>query len=242
MKSYRSTCGRDTNQEVVHEEEETATPTTHPEMEIDFWEAKHQIVRCKGCDEYGFRRVVVCSEDVDPRTGHPEIQVQAYPSRPASESPSPRHPNNWQIRPLPNTPRVARRIYAETVSAYNAGFVTLATAGLRATVEAICLDKKVKSGQVQYTKPDGSTATKRSSNLDGKIAGLAEKAHLTKAHADVLNEHRFMGNAAVHQLSAPTDSDIEVALDIIEHTLDNLYELSHKKDLLSKSRAAKKTK
>lgn len=242
-KSYCSHCERVTNQDTVHDTVDEHTPADTPEMEdagVDYWGAHYQIVRCKGCDGYGFRRVVECSDNWDPETGEVELSVTPFPGpeprREKRETPGDR----WRRRWLPNAPTRVRRIYNETVDAYNANLLTLAAAGLRATVEAICMDKGVTGGTVIRTNADGTQSSNQRTNLEGKIAGLAEAHHLTAPHAEVLHQHRFMGNEAVHELQAPTQPDIEIALDVVEHTLDNLYELKHKMQQLIASRAARK--
>ena len=44
----------------------------------------------------------------------------------------------------------------------------------------------------------------------------------------ILHALRFIGNEAVHQLTAPPEDDLKVAIEIVEHTIENLYGLSAK--------------
>ncbi len=37
-----------------------------------------------------------------------------------------------------------------------------------------------------------------------------------------------MGNDALHELSSPSSSELKMAIEIIEHTIDNIYEFEHK--------------
>ena len=64
----------------------------------------------------------------------------------------------------------------------------------------------------------------------GKIEGLHEKGLLTRQHSEILHEHRFLGNDAVHDLKQPTQDELKLAIQIVEHTLENLYELKDKAD------------
>lgn len=73
---------------------------------------------------------------------------------------------------------------------------------------------------------NGTTTVRREGNLRGKIGGLTEKALLTKKHSEILHEHRFLGNDALHSLDALAKYELKLAIEIIEHTLDNLYEIS----------------
>lgn len=242
-KSYCSHCECDTNQEVVHELVDEQTQSDDPQMHgggIEYWCQRYQIVKCKGCDSVSFRQLSVCSEDIDSETGQPEVRCTSYPEPPVEPTPRPRGVSR-QPKRLPNTPSPVRPIYRETVGAMNAELTTLAAAGLRATVEAICLDKEVDGGNVKQKGKGGAEEMKRSTGLDGKIAGLAENGHLTPQHAETLHSLRFMGNDAVHRLQSPNEDELVTALEIIEHTLDNLYELPAKRRQLIASRATRQS-
>jgi hypothetical protein len=80
-------------------------------------------------------------------------------------------------------PVLVRKMYKETVDALNANIRTLAGGGLRATVEAICLDNNIEER-----------------NLEKKIDELAKRNLLTTAQAELLHEERYLGNAALHEL------------------------------------------
>jgi hypothetical protein len=114
-------------------------------------------------------------------------------------------------------------MYKETNDALNANIRTLAGGGLRATVEAICLDNGITSG-----------------TLLGKIDELAKQNLLTKAQADLLHEERYLGNAALHELATPSTQDIEDGLGIIEGLINTIYILPTKAERLKKRRAKKK--
>ena len=106
--------------------------------------------------------------------------------------------------------------------------MTLCGAGARALVEGLCKENGVTDGEIEYKKTDGTITKKRTDNLQGKINGLHEKGKLTKENAEILHEHRFLGNTAIHDLSAPTKEELGLALEIIEHVFDNLYEIPEK--------------
>ena len=105
----------------------------------------------------------------------------------------------------------------------NAG--TLAAAGLRAVVEATCIDQGCTTG-----------------DLKSKIDGLVTKGVFLKRDADYLHQHRFLGNEAVHELTAPPPDEFEIALQILEHLLTTIYVvrgLDKKLRKLRKGRGAK---
>jgi len=45
---------------------------------------------------------------------------------------------------------------------------------------------------------------------------------------------RFIGNDAVHELEAPNDRTLQVALDVVEDILNFLYALDYKASMLDK--------
>jgi len=107
--------------------------------------------------------------------------------------------------------------------ALNANIRTLAGAGLRATVEAICLDNKIKDG-----------------NLRNKIDELANRNLLTAAQAELLHEERYLGNAALHEMETPPIQDIEDGLQIVEGLINTIYILPSKAKRLKERRETKK--
>ena len=57
---------------------------------------------------------------------------------------------------------------------------------------------------------------------------MYEKGILTKRNADILHEHRFLGNEALHELTQPSKDELALAIQIIEHILEHIYELLDK--------------
>jgi hypothetical protein len=78
------------------------------------------------------------------------------------------------------------------------------------------------------SKEDGTTELKRKTNLQGKINGLHESGKLTSQNAEILHEHRFLGNETVHELSSPSKEDLALAIEIVENVFDTLYEIPNK--------------
>ncbi len=137
-------------------------------------------------------------------------------------------------------PPKLRRIYRETIDCFNNDALTLCAAGLRAIIEGICADQGISKGPVTIKLKDGSTKIETHSNLEGKIAGLCEKGILTQASTEILHEHRSLGNDAVHELDQPSTAELGYAIDIIEVTLETLYELPEKADSLRSLKAKRK--
>ncbi|EOX3395599.1 DUF4145 domain-containing protein, partial [Vibrio cholerae] len=194
----------------------------YSESDWIYWDAHYQIVKCLGCDSFSFRKTDSNSEDYQ-QVGEDEwdnpVNEYLYPKRDINTLPT---------KNFLNTPSVIRRIYNEVISCYNNESYTLCGAGLRAIIDGLCAVNGVTDGPVIKTNPDGTTQTTRKSNLEGQISGLHEKGLLTEAHSSILHEHRFMGNKAVHELDMPSLEELKIAIDIVEHTLENIYELPEK--------------
>jgi len=115
-----------------------------------------------------------------------------------------------------------RAIYQEAITCYNEQALILCTAGLRALLEGICQDKKIKGN-----------------NLKAKIEGL--KSILpNKNIIRNLHHFRFMGNDAVHELTAPKPTEVALAIGVIEDLLNFFYELDYKASQLREIRRAGK--
>ena len=69
---------------------------------------------------------------------------------------------------------------------------------------------------------------KLSNDLKTKIILLAESNYITADHSEAIQKLRIIGNNAVHQIKIPSDKKIETALDLIEDTVNYIYEIKHK--------------
>jgi len=117
-----------------------------------------------------------------------------------------------------------RAIYREAIACYNSNAPILCAAGLRALLEGICQDKRIKG-----------------KNLKAKIEGLQK--HLpNKNIIRNLHHFRFMGNDAVHELAAPKSNELALAIGVIEDLLNFFYELDYKASQLREMRRSKKPK
>ena len=122
----------------------------------------------------------------------------------------------------PLVPENVWKMYRETIDCLNAKARTLAGGGLRATVEAICLDQGITQGSLQ-----------------SKIDELAKRHLLTVSQAELLHEERYIGNAALHEMSTPTAQDLEDGLGIVEGLINTIYVLASKAERLRKRRESK---
>lgn len=133
------------------------------------------------------------------------------------------YPNPRALRPRIDAPLPERvgKLYRETLEAINASCLTLAAAGMRATVEAICLEYGCKG-----------------SDLQEKIGKLKVNNLLSGREANALQAHRIFGNDALHKMRAPSLEQAMEALALLEHVLETLYALPQRTNKLLRMRAA----
>ncbi|MEX0712559.1 MAG: DUF4145 domain-containing protein, partial [Pirellulales bacterium] len=73
-----------------------------------------------------------------------------------------------------------------------------------------------------------------------RINGLAEKGSISSQQAATLHQIRFLGNDAAHELYQPSARNVSMALDIVEHLLEQVYEQPAKaKALAARKRPSK---
>ncbi len=169
----------------------------------------YETIRCLGCDNVSFRIASGNSEDYyhddEGHSFYPETE-EIYPSRLMGRVP---------LKDMYSLPDKVRLIYKETHAALCTKLKVLAGVGIRALVEAVCSEEKAKGG-----------------NLEKKIDDLVEKNILTKKNAEVLHRTRLLGNKAAHESSAPADSELDVAFDIVENLLETVYIIPKKAERL----------
>jgi len=179
--------------------------------EAERWE----IVRCSRCNSPAFLKTFS-------QQSNDTLEVTASDVYPLREYKRPKD--------FPHLPDRLEQIYRETIDAYNNDSRLFCAGGLRSLIEGICVDKGIGDGPVidpatgvASTRPDGTV--NRGTKLVHKIEGLAERRLLLESQARLLHEHRFLGNDALHELDRPSRAVLDVAIDIIEVILSNLYML-----------------
>jgi len=212
MKTLCIECRKITNHKILFEKE------LRYDEDSGWWEKmKFQMIQCQGCDSVSFRKLytdISLDQNFD-NTGDDPWVEELFPKRNLYTLP---------IKNLLNTPSNIKKIYRETIDAYNSDLSILCCVGLRAIIEGICNDKGIQGGEVLTAKG----IKKKSKNLDGKIEGLVAKGFLTQANSISLHDLRIIGNDAIHELSGPLCKDLSIAIKIIEHLLDTIYEMQRK--------------
>lgn len=222
-------CKRPTRHLVTVSLDKTGSESDRSEGWSVDWSNRYQVIECQGCETVSFRHQSWFSEDQDMDDDGTIERV--YPLR---------NKDAINARPFQNVPPNLRRIYSELVDCFNNDSPTLCAAGLRALVEGICAQQGITDGPVQAPAKGGGTQTLRKDNLEGRISGLQEKGLLTQTSAQTLHEHRYLGNSAVHELSRPSTDELKLAVEIVEHALEQLYELPEKAAELHRAIARRK--
>ncbi len=135
-----------------------------------------------------------------------------------------RSENSLVPKPYSKLKPALAAIYKEAITCYNGKAPILCAAGLRALLEGICQDKRIKG-----------------KNLKARIEGLQTRLP-NKNIIRNLHHFRFMGNDAVHELAAPKSNELALAIGVIEDLLSFFYELDYKASQLREMRRKKKAK
>jgi hypothetical protein len=164
-----------------------------------------QVIRCLGCHTFGFSRRYDDFESIewdhDGEATH-QVSVTLFPSV-LSEH-----------RPLTETyylPPLIQTVYKQTLHALADHSYVLASIGLRACIEAVCNQLDVSG-----------------SGLEKRIDQLFKAGHVSSGDKRRLHAIRFLGNDAAHEIKEPKESDIRIALDIVEHLLNSVFILEKK--------------
>lgn len=219
FKTYCNSCNNQTNHNILLD-----IPTRElwdPEG-VQVWES-WKVLQCGWCEDVLLLKEYLCSEDIDYDHETWEVikNLQFFPRRLEDGI-----PYKYQ-HSFPNN---IRNIYREVIETFNNHLNILCAAWLRAVVEGVCKDRWINDWSLLNEK------WKRRADLQSKIEGLKEKQILTEAHARILHELRFLWNDAIHDLSEPSQTDLRIAIQIIEHTLENIYELPRKAKVLANGR------
>ncbi len=105
-------------------------------------------------------------------------------------------------------PRQIRQLYDEIENAFEADSAVLAGIGLRALVEAVCIDQKIPGRDLLI-----------------KIQGLHENGLISMAELPILDKLRLIGNVSAHEVRSLPMDKLELALSIINHVLTSIYVL-----------------
>lgn len=192
-------CGCSTRHEILFQHDEESDPDVYHEK--DTW----QVVRCLGCNATGFRHrnddYENVWEDQEGVVRH-SVEIDVFPRVIR---------NHKKLGSLHHVPSLIKRAYTQTLSAYSEKAFVLASIGLRATIEAVCNQLKLGG-----------------SSLERRIDQLYKGGYVSNGDKKLLHAIRFLGNDAAHEIKEPKESELRVALEIIEHLLNSVFILEKK--------------
>lgn len=165
----------------------------------EYWE-EYQIIQCQGCRSISFRKSHRDTDhvytDVEGREKSFEHE-ELYPARP---------PRRGQLRHSSFLPQLVLQIYNETYSALVNSLTILAGIGIRALIEAVCIEKNAKG-----------------KNLMEKIDDLVTIGTLSRDGAQILHAMRSLGNESAHEIKPQMPDILEIAMDVVENLLQSTY-------------------
>ena len=190
------TCCIDTNHQIL------CSANINNIGETDYWVADdYQILQCLGCESICFRHEHETFDDdhieVSPGNYQTMNLVSVYPNTESKRN---------FINERDALPHRILRIYEETLKALNENQNILCGIGIRAILETICKDRNAQGA-----------------DLYKKIDDLLNQQVLTIDGASILHKLRTLGNAAAHEVKPHSIRQLNVAIDVIEHLLEDIY-------------------
>jgi hypothetical protein len=194
-KDYCPECCLQTNHDILFTEKIISDPSD------DFhWSIQFEVIRCKGCDNIQFRHIYGDESMFD---GDENGGIVYYDERKYFPGSIIGHSGIKNFYEIPTKIRI---VYLETLEALKANCYLLAAVGLRAVIEAVSIDQKIAG-----------------KNLEQKINNLSKNRLITDNDANRLHGIRFLGNDSVHEMEVPNEAKLSIALNIVEHLINNLY-------------------
>lgn len=138
-KVYCNSCRTATKHEVMATAERSGTN----DDEVSF-QGEFETLSCAGCETVTYRTTWTNSDDIDWNTGEAIPSVELYLPRIQARKQPARTPRFFK-----HAAKEVHDLYEETVNAFGLGLDTLAGAGIRATVECLCINHGVKKGSVR---------------------------------------------------------------------------------------------
>jgi hypothetical protein len=107
--------------------------------------------------------------------------------------------------------------YENTITCYNAKMEKQCAMSVRTLIEEIGLaagikDELISEGMKEYNI-----------KIQHMVDRMLSKGMITNSMANILKELRFLGNEATHSLTRPPMKELELAIRIVEHIVENIY-------------------
>ena len=194
-------CKTKTNHDFIFNEE---YPGSYTDSFLDTFSYcdTYQIVRCCGCDNVSFVHIY-CDESMVYRISDDEIfedsEVKIYP---------PIEKYTKLDLPRKHVPRPVSKLYFEVLKSFENDMPTLAAIGLRTLLDNICDNLNVDTQDL---------------DLIQKIKVLLDEGLISQNDFNILDGIRLIGNNSVHKHIAYDIETLDIALNVIEQLLKNVY-------------------
>lgn len=154
------------------------------------------VVECMGCNSISFLQTIKLTKRSKPM----------HFNYPDDENANPKYYNFLSEQHVAIFPKAIRKLYDELVPAFEASSTILLGIGLRALVEAICIDQSIPG-----------------TNLFRKIEKLHHEGFISKSELPILDKLRIIGNDSAHKIKGLSMYKLELALGIVNHVLTSIY-------------------
>lgn len=211
MKTYCNNCKIETNQKVIYQIEKTIYFDPYDDYTIHCF----QIIECEGCNNFSYRTLTRDKISTELSEINNDTPWKLFETHPTSNK------DHIKLKKINNLPNKINGLLSESIIAFNRNCSILCAAGIRSIIESIHSDK------IDSKKDNFIT-------LEKKIIQLAEKGILTKKNSVILQDLRFIGNRALHELKLPTEEELKIGLEIIEITLNSIYQIESKSNDLKR--------
>ena len=201
MKAHCNTCGGERNHERLNKIDKSWSEDVGNGYQVSGGDT-YYVLECRGCESVKILHESWFSEDTDV-TGHPTVNRVYYPS--SIFRPHPRWfkslDDEWHVSKL------LREIY----QAMQNDAPSLAAMGIRAVIEAIMIDKVGDQGTFKKN-----------------LSEFQAKGFISAFQLGILEAVLELGHASIHRKFIPDSEQLEVALDIMENLVHELYVLEHR--------------
>jgi hypothetical protein len=174
--------------------------TTRPDR--DYPEAVTLVFSVNECDGCGnvsmlYREIDNESREVDEQATYPDDHLYNLGEN---------HQVFLKLAEIKTLPKVVQGIYKEVQNAINSESLVLAGIGLRALVEAICIQQKIPGG-----------------NLQKKIEALKSNGYISIKDYPIIDKLRLIGNQSAHKIKSMPLEVLIHALRIVNHMINTIY-------------------
>ncbi|HHC7296831.1 DUF4145 domain-containing protein [Vibrio campbellii] len=202
-KLHCNCCERATNHELkyTHEYSDHEEDIHNGERVLCWWEeTSFSLWVCRGCD-------TPCIEEAYTNSGmydHQGETIHDYSYHPK------RTYHHKKPQKFVYIDAKLNSLYKEIIQAYNLGLGVPTAVSIRSLLEGICIDQGITDDKFW--------------KFEKKIEALQSESNIPESIIEGLKSIKFIGDDAAHRLSAPDKYVLQLAIDLLEALLTNLYE------------------